>query len=157
MLPEEVRKEPPRAVDREPVSTHLALHLHDASLSIGARGRGACLDAPSILATEPALRAWAESGPFMGHLPVGQSGESGPAVGYRPDVDMADVSRARRAFRNGQARALREEAGLSIRELAAFAGLPRASLQNWEAGTSTPRPEGALAWANAMKRLGFRI
>jgi transcriptional regulator with XRE-family HTH domain len=70
---------------------------------------------------------------------------------------MALVSRVRRAFRTSQARALREEAGLSIRELAAFAGVPRASLQNWEAGISTPRAEGALAWAKAMERLGFKV
>jgi DNA-binding transcriptional regulator YiaG len=99
-------------------------------------------------------RVWAVPGPPTSRSIGGFWASRGLAFRL---VDMALVSRVRRAFRTGQARALREEAGLSIRELAAFATLPRASLQNWEAGTSAPRPEGALAWAEAIKRLGFKV
>jgi transcriptional regulator with XRE-family HTH domain len=52
---------------------------------------------------------------------------------------------------------MREEAGLSIRELASLAKLPQASLQRWEAGGSAPRADACLAWAAAMKRLGFKV
>lgn len=52
---------------------------------------------------------------------------------------------------------MREEAGLSIRELASLAKLSQASLQRWEIGSSAPRAEACLAWSEAMNRLGFRI
>ncbi len=74
--------------------------------------------------------------------------------------DMGDevlVSRVRRSFRTGEARRMREEAGLSIRELASLAKFPQASLQRWETGNSGPRAEACLAWAAAMKRLGFKV
>lgn len=70
---------------------------------------------------------------------------------------MALVSRVRRAFRTGRGRELRAEADLSIRELAAMAGVSRSSLTRWEAGEDSPRPEAAIAWARAMGRLGFRV
>jgi transcriptional regulator with XRE-family HTH domain len=79
-------------------------------------------------------------------------------VGYRrPDVDEVLVSRVRRAFRSGEARRMREEAGLSIRELASLAKLPQASLQRWEAGGSSPRAEACVAWAKAMEQLGLKV
>lgn len=79
-------------------------------------------------------------------------------MGYRrSDVDEVLVSQVRRAFRSGKARRLREEAGLSIRELASLAKLPHASLQRWETGASLPRAEACLAWSEAMERLGFRV
>jgi transcriptional regulator with XRE-family HTH domain len=52
---------------------------------------------------------------------------------------------------------MREEAGLSIRELASLAKLPQASLQRWETGSSSPRAEACLAWAEAMRRLGLKL
>jgi transcriptional regulator with XRE-family HTH domain len=80
-------------------------------------------------------------------------------VGYRrPDVgEEVLISRVRRAFRSGDARRMREEAGLSGRELASLAKVPQASLQRWEAGGSSPRAESCIAWAAAMKRLGFKV
>jgi len=72
-------------------------------------------------------------------------------------VDEVLVSQVRRAFRSGKARRMREEAGLSIRELASLAKLPQASLQRWETGSSSPRAEACLAWAEAMRRLGLKL
>jgi DNA-binding XRE family transcriptional regulator len=166
MLVDEVNEDPVETGELVPLSAVVALddpvmapagqsadldRFHSSS-SLGSGGGGLPLASTS---RPPGLgRVWATTGPHSSR-PIGGIWARG-GLPSAP-VDMALVSRVRRAFRTGQARALREEAGLSIRELAAYAGLPRASLQNWETGTSLPRPEGALAWANAMKRLGFKV
>lgn len=72
-------------------------------------------------------------------------------------MDEVLISQVRRAFRSGKARKMREEAGLSIRELASLAKIPQASLQRWETGSSAPRAEACLAWSEAMERLGFKV
>lgn len=69
-------------------------------------------------------------------------------------MDYARVARARQMFASGRARKIREDAGLSIRELAAFAGVPRASLASWETGAHAPRGDAAIRWLDAVERLG---
>ena len=67
------------------------------------------------------------------------------------------MAAVRQLFRSGRAKKMREKAGLSLRELAAMAGVPASSLQTWEAGQHAPRPEACLAWAEAMERLGSKV
>ena len=69
---------------------------------------------------------------------------------------MARVSRVRRLFRTGRARRLRQQAALSVRELAAMMKVDPSTLSRWERGLTTPSAEGALAWASAVEHLGFR-
>jgi transcriptional regulator with XRE-family HTH domain len=60
-------------------------------------------------------------------------------------------------FRNGRARRLREQAALSVRELAAMVGVDPSTLSRWERGETTPSRDGSEAWADAMERLGMRL
>jgi transcriptional regulator with XRE-family HTH domain len=74
-----------------------------------------------------------------------------------PLVDVGRVSRVRHLFATGRARRMREKARLSIRELASAAGVSPSSLHRWETGQASPSPEGALAWAEAMRGLGLPV
>ncbi len=38
-----------------------------------------------------------------------------------------------------------------------MAGVSRSCLTRWEGGEDSPRPEAAVAWAEALRRLGFKV
>lgn len=59
-----------------------------------------------------------------------------PATGVELAVDLAAT---RALARSGEARAIREKAGLSLREMAAALGVSRSAVQRWEMGLRTPR------------------
>ncbi|HYN64055.1 MAG TPA: helix-turn-helix transcriptional regulator [Candidatus Limnocylindrales bacterium] len=57
----------------------------------------------------------------------------------------------RRMARTGAARAMREEAAISLREMAEAVGTSRASLSRWERFEAVPRAEAALRWARVLE------
>jgi transcriptional regulator with XRE-family HTH domain len=59
----------------------------------------------------------------------------------------------RRLARTGAARAMREEASLSLREMAEAVGTTRASLSRWERHESIPRASAALRWVAVLEGL----
>ena len=59
----------------------------------------------------------------------------------------------RRLARTGAARAIREEAHISLREMARDVGTTRASLSRWERHESSPRTLAALRWAEVLEGL----
>jgi DNA-binding transcriptional regulator YiaG len=67
--------------------------------------------------------------------------------------DAVVVSRTRRLVRTGAARVIREDAGLSVRELAAMVGTSAASLSRWENRKTCPRAPAALRLARALDAL----
>jgi transcriptional regulator with XRE-family HTH domain len=46
----------------------------------------------------------------------------------------------------GRGRRLRQEAGLSVRELARFLGVKASTLTRWETGQTHPRGEAGVRW-----------
>ncbi len=73
-----------------------------------------------------------------------------------PTTDqLATISRLRKLAKAGGARLYREEAGVSLRELARTLGVDPGVLCHWEHGVHAPRnEERALAWAEALRKLG---
>ena len=69
----------------------------------------------------------------------------------------ADTARqlayVRRLARTGAARVIREEARISLREMAEEIGTTRASLSRWERHESSPRTAAALRWPEVLKGL----
>lgn len=61
--------------------------------------------------------------------------------------DLLLVVRARRLASTGDAKRLREAAGLSLREVAEAVGVSHTALWRWEAGQRAPRGAAASAWA----------
>jgi len=59
----------------------------------------------------------------------------------RTVADVVDLVEVRRIARSGEARAIRERAGLSLREVASAVGVTRSALQRWETGTRAPGGE----------------
>ncbi len=55
--------------------------------------------------------------------------------------------------RSGEARRVREQAGLSLREAAAELGVDHSTLGRWETGRVAPRRDHALAWAQLLDAL----
>ena len=68
--------------------------------------------------------------------------------------EMVLVSRVRALARTGAARAYREEAHIGLREMARMLGADAGMLSKWERGVHSPKPGEALAWAEALRRLG---
>lgn len=64
---------------------------------------------------------------------------------------LQDVVAARRAGRDGSARATRENADLTLRELAAHLQIHSSSLSEYERGKSRPGPEIAARWMQALR------
>jgi transcriptional regulator with XRE-family HTH domain len=59
----------------------------------------------------------------------------------------------RRLATSGEAKAIREEAGLSIREVADAIDVSPSGLFRWENGKRTPRGEAAVRYAKFLERL----
>ncbi len=65
-------------------------------------------------------------------------------------MELETIVSIRQLARSGEARRIREAAGLSLRELAAAVGVDAASISRWERGLSAPRVHHALAWHKAL-------
>jgi transcriptional regulator with XRE-family HTH domain len=68
-------------------------------------------------------------------------------------MDVQAVAWARRQAGNGNARLIRESAGLSASEVAREIGYSPAAVSRWERGERTPRPEAAEKWAALLRKL----
>lgn len=66
------------------------------------------------------------------------------------------LQRVRRLARLGTARVIREEAGITVRELADSIGTSPTNLSRWERGKVTPGTRLALRWAAALDELEGR-
>jgi transcriptional regulator with XRE-family HTH domain len=68
------------------------------------------------------------------------------------------LMQARRLAASGEGKAVREAAGLSLRELAGAIDPPLSvsALFRWENGERTPRGERAVAWAEFLQQLARR-
>lgn len=67
--------------------------------------------------------------------------------------DLLLLARARRLASTGEARRLREQAALSLREVADAVGMPHTTLWRWENGQRTPHGAKASAWALLLDEL----
>ncbi len=63
------------------------------------------------------------------------------------------LARVRRMARNGSARAIREEANLSLRDMSSDVGVESSTLWRWEAGVSVPRRDAGLRWLQVLEEL----
>lgn len=70
-----------------------------------------------------------------------------------PVDDALVLVRVRRLLRTGQARQIREEAGLSQVEAARSISVDPSALCRWEAGQRVPRAKYALAYAELLREL----
>jgi transcriptional regulator with XRE-family HTH domain len=61
--------------------------------------------------------------------------------------------RGRALGRSGRGRAIREEAGLSLRELARIVKVDAATLSRWERGDVRPHRSGATRWVHACQEI----
>ena len=68
-------------------------------------------------------------------------------------TELVLLTRARRDAASGRGRALREEAHLSLREVAVSLGVTATTLWRWEAGDRVPRGAAAVAWARLLDDL----
>jgi DNA-binding transcriptional regulator YiaG len=59
----------------------------------------------------------------------------------------------RRLVKSGEARRIREEAGLSLGEAAAAASVSVAGLWRWEAGERVPTGDPALRYAGFLRKI----
>lgn len=64
---------------------------------------------------------------------------------------LQDVVAARKAGRDGTARATRKNADLTLRELAAHLQIHSSSLSEYERGRARPGPEIAARWMEALR------
>lgn len=67
--------------------------------------------------------------------------------------NLQDVVAARTAGRLGTARATREQAGLTLRELARHLQIHSSSLSYYERGLARPNPEVAARWYRALQEM----
>ena len=67
------------------------------------------------------------------------------------DLDMLVLARA--LTRSGRARTLREDAGLSLADVASGVGASRVTIHRWEHGTHAPRAEAAVKYGRLLAHL----
>ncbi|PZS17236.1 MAG: hypothetical protein DLM54_10030 [Acidimicrobiales bacterium] len=72
-----------------------------------------------------------------------------------PDIGIAceDLAEVRRLAATGAARRIREEARLSLAEVADDVGTALVNISRWELGTRRPRGPEALRWLRLLRRL----
>lgn len=68
-------------------------------------------------------------------------------------ADLAAVSWARAACLSGDARKIREDARLTLDDMAAGCGVTRGAVWLWETGQRVPGRDKALAYAKLLKSL----
>jgi len=66
---------------------------------------------------------------------------------------VRDLARIRRMQQTGEAKQLRERAGVSLRTMAKAVGVRASTLIRWEAGQVRPREGTALAWLAVLDQL----
>jgi transcriptional regulator with XRE-family HTH domain len=66
---------------------------------------------------------------------------------------ISDLARIRRMQQTGEAKQLREQAGISLRTMARAVGVRASTLIRWEAGQVRPREPTALAWLGVLDQL----
>jgi transcriptional regulator with XRE-family HTH domain len=66
---------------------------------------------------------------------------------------VRDLARIRRMQQTGEAKRLRERAGVSLRTMAGAVGVRASTLIRWEAGQVRPREGTALAWLGVLDQL----
>jgi transcriptional regulator with XRE-family HTH domain len=66
---------------------------------------------------------------------------------------VRDLARIRRMQVSGEARRLRERAGISLRTMARAVGVRASTLIRWEASRVRPREDTALAWLAALDQI----
>ncbi|MFD7986803.1 helix-turn-helix domain-containing protein [Kitasatospora indigofera] len=64
--------------------------------------------------------------------------------------DLRRITAVRQLAARGEARALREELRLTLREVADVVGANPSTVHRWEHGVSAPRKAHALRWAAAL-------
>jgi len=67
--------------------------------------------------------------------------------------ELESIAYARRLVASGAARSIREDAQLSLSDVAAALGVDPATVLHWERGTRRPRAENALVYTRLLKRL----
>jgi transcriptional regulator with XRE-family HTH domain len=70
-----------------------------------------------------------------------------------PMHDIKRIAWVRQLGRNGDARAIRKAAGISVSELAREIDASSGALSLWERGLRHPRPAAAMRWADALEEL----
>ena len=76
-----------------------------------------------------------------------------PQYVFDPTTALVDLVRARRMGRTGEARALRQRAGLSQGEIAATVGVSTPTVQRWELGERSPHGEPGSAYGRLLAQL----
>jgi transcriptional regulator with XRE-family HTH domain len=66
---------------------------------------------------------------------------------------LVELVRTRHQAKAGRARAIREAAGVSGREMAEALDVDPVTLWRWENGLTRPRRDAALRWARALASL----
>jgi transcriptional regulator with XRE-family HTH domain len=68
-------------------------------------------------------------------------------------VELEHVVWIRRLAKNGGARAIRQEAAISLSEAARAIGVTPGAVSRWERGQRTPRINEAQRWAELLRGL----
>jgi DNA-binding transcriptional regulator YiaG len=66
---------------------------------------------------------------------------------------VLDLARARRLARTGDARRIRQGAGLSLADVAGVVGVDVSTLSRWETGDRRPMGRPAVAYARLLEKL----
>jgi DNA-binding transcriptional regulator YiaG len=69
-------------------------------------------------------------------------------------AELRALARVRQMAKGGQAKAVREHAGIGLAEMAERVGCSPRSLARWEAGAVIPRQRQALQWLTLLEALG---
>jgi DNA-binding transcriptional regulator YiaG len=70
--------------------------------------------------------------------------------------DLTAIARIRAELRSGDARRVRQAAGVSAAEVARIIRVSRATVSDWESGHKTPTGEHALAYGKLLRQLTGR-
>jgi DNA-binding XRE family transcriptional regulator len=68
-------------------------------------------------------------------------------------ADLTLISATRAALRDGSAKAARERAGVTQKEMAAVLGVARSAVSQWEAGKRVPGTALTVAYGRALAAL----
>jgi transcriptional regulator with XRE-family HTH domain len=80
-----------------------------------------------------------------------------PPLWLRGGIEAIRASVGAQRLRQGQGRALRTAAGLSVRQLAKELDVDAATLSRWERGEARPRPSSAARWVAACQVIEHEI
>jgi DNA-binding XRE family transcriptional regulator len=69
------------------------------------------------------------------------------------DMSVVETAKARELFRSGQARKIRERAGISRSEIAEELGVDESTVWRWEGGHRQPSADVATRYARLLRSL----